>query len=94
MALGGQTGIGIAIGDGVPTSLRGSNFVSSWSPGGRDSNTRSFDQFLGQLYENDQNLSDACFAAQKLKDQENKMNKRLEVASSRVADFLMQQRNS
>ena len=83
-ALGGQTGLGIAVGGGLPKSLQGDVSVSTWSPGGRQAETESFDDILAQLYENDRDLNDPYMAAQMLQDQAMGMNTRRKKGAGRM----------
>lgn len=85
-ALGGQTGLGIAVGGGLPKSLQGDVSVSTWAPGGGQAETEGFDDFLAQLYQNDSDLNDPYMAAQMLQEQAMGMgmNKRRRKGSGRM----------
>ena len=68
-ALGGQTGLGIAVGGGLPQSLHGDVSVSTWAPGRGQAGTENFADVLAQLYQNDRDLNDPYMAAQMLQEQ-------------------------
>ena len=93
--LGGETGLGIAVGGGLPKSLQGDISVSTWAPGGRQIENESFNEFLAVLYQNDPELSQSYKAALMLKEQamgmnlhQNKGLKRVNQLFSTTAKFL------
>lgn len=72
-ALGGETGVGIAVGGGLPQSMQGSVPVSTWAPGGGKDGEQDFADVLAQLYQNDGDLGAPYAVAQIMQEQVKEM---------------------
>ena len=67
--LGGTQGLGIAVGNGLPLSLRGAAPVATWAPQRAGDRDEAFYADLAQLYSRDSHLADSFTAALNLQAQ-------------------------
>lgn len=67
--LGGSQGMGIAVGGGLPLSLRGASPVATWAPSRNQNRDEDFFDDLAQLYNQDALLADPFTAALNLQAQ-------------------------
>ena len=67
--IGGASGAGIAVGGGLPTSLRGEVPVATWAPKVQRDGDEAFLADLSRLYNQDPQLADSFTAALNLQEQ-------------------------